>query len=211
MFHFHKQYVFHFSFIVLHRIHFLVVFIQFGILQETFGLMTLQMQTVRIFSFFSFQFYWDVIATQHCLSLRCREYWFYWYPSWNDFHNKFSEHPSSHMHTKLKKEKKYFSLRWKLLGFIARIFSNSSPVASWGGGELWGFTLAHGRPWICVTGGWCCVSGSLAQAKFAGILTPFPLKSRMTCCLVSRSGLWVRKAWEARTVALGRQRQLWTS
>ena len=42
---------------------------------------------------------------------------FDFYTSQNDFHDKFSEHPSSHIDTKLKKFKNMFALWSELLGF----------------------------------------------------------------------------------------------
>ena len=71
---------------------------------------------------FSFQFYCDIIDTQHCICLKCVTYRFDLYPSWNDYYNKYREHPSSHIDTKLKKAKKC-PLWWELLGFILLTFT----------------------------------------------------------------------------------------
>lgn len=68
----------------------------------------------NILLIFVFQFCWDIINIQHCKTLGytandliCMHQ--------NDEHSKFSEHPSSHMGTKLKQKKK---LWFNLLGFI---------------------------------------------------------------------------------------------
>ena len=42
------------------------------------------------------------IDIQHCISLRCTAQWFDLHMSWHDDHNKFSEHPLSHIDIKLK-------------------------------------------------------------------------------------------------------------
>ena len=47
------------------------------------------------FSFF-FRFYWDIIDIQHCINLRCTA-WFDVHTSWNVYHDKFNEYPSSPM------------------------------------------------------------------------------------------------------------------
>ena len=44
-----------------------------------------------------------IIDIQDCVNLRCMAKWFDLYISGNDYHNKFSEHPFSHVETKLKK------------------------------------------------------------------------------------------------------------
>ena len=44
------------------------------------------------------------------------------YTSWNNCHDKFSEHPSSHRDIKFQKRKKSFSLWWKLWGFTILSF-----------------------------------------------------------------------------------------
>ena len=41
---------------------------------------------------FSFQFYWDIIDIEHFISLKHIALWFDLHTSWNDYHNKFSEH-----------------------------------------------------------------------------------------------------------------------
>ena len=43
-------------------------------------------------NFFSFQFYWDIIDIEHFISLKHIAWWFVLHTSWNDYHNKFSEH-----------------------------------------------------------------------------------------------------------------------
>ena len=62
---------------------------------------------VFIFIFF-LQFYWDAIDIQLCVSLSHRSWRFDSHMLINDYHNKFSECPSSHTSTKLKKGKKIF-------------------------------------------------------------------------------------------------------
>ena len=52
---------------------------------------TFSFMIVAFFSFF-FQFYWDIIDIQQCISLRCTAQW-----------HKLREHPSSHRDTELKK------------------------------------------------------------------------------------------------------------
>ena len=61
------------------------------------------------YTVFFFQFYWDTIDIQHYVSLRYMALWFDLVTSWNGYHSKFNEHPLSHIGTKLKKQKKYFS------------------------------------------------------------------------------------------------------
>ena len=41
---------------------------------------------------------------QPCLSLGCTEWLFDLYISWSDYHNKFNEHPCSHIDTELKRK-----------------------------------------------------------------------------------------------------------
>ena len=55
------------------------------------------------YTVFFFQFYWDTIDIQHYVSLRYTASWFDLVTSWNDYHNKFNEHPLSHIGTKLQK------------------------------------------------------------------------------------------------------------
>ena len=58
---------------------------------------------------FFFQFYWDIIDIQHCISLRSTE-WFDLHTSWNGYHSRFSEHLSYHIDAKWKKRKIVFFL-----------------------------------------------------------------------------------------------------
>ena len=56
---------------------------------------------VALILFFFLQFYWNVINMQHCIGFKYTEYWFDLHTSWNIYHNKFSEYPSSHVNTTL--------------------------------------------------------------------------------------------------------------
>ena len=67
---------------------------------------------VFYFIFFSSSFV-DLVDTQHYISLGCTVYWLDLPTSWSDYHNKLSEHPSSHTDTKLHRGN-CFSLWWEL-------------------------------------------------------------------------------------------------
>ena len=54
-----------------------------------------------ILSFLFSQFYWDISDIQHCENLRCTGWWLDLHILWNDYHNKFSEHPPSYVDKKL--------------------------------------------------------------------------------------------------------------
>ena len=56
-----------------------------------------------------FKFNWGVIEIHHCINLKY-SVWFDLHPSWNDYHSKYTEHPSSHRDTKIKKREKMFFL-----------------------------------------------------------------------------------------------------
>lgn len=57
---------------------------------------------------FFFQFYWDIIDVQHCVSLRYTASWFNLFISWYDYYNKFNEH---YLIYKIKD--KWFFLWWE--------------------------------------------------------------------------------------------------
>ena len=52
------------------------------------------------------QFYWEIIYTHQCMSLRQTAWWFGLNVLWSDCHNRFSQHPSSCMDAIKRKEKK---------------------------------------------------------------------------------------------------------
>ena len=51
-----------------------------------------------------FQFYWDMIDLQH---FNAYSIWFHCHISWNEYHNKFSEHPSSYKIQNKRKRKMF--------------------------------------------------------------------------------------------------------
>ena len=53
-----------------------------------------------------FQFYCGITDIEHYISLRCVAPWFDLRTSWNDYHNNFSEHSSSHIESYRHKVKK---------------------------------------------------------------------------------------------------------
>ena len=42
-----------------------------------------------------FQYYWEIIDIHHCINLKYTAWWFDLCILWNDYHNRFSWHPSS--------------------------------------------------------------------------------------------------------------------
>lgn len=63
----------------------------------------------------------EMLLRYYCISLRWTM-WFNLHTLWNDYHSTFSQHPSSHINTKEKKEKNIFP--WdKNSGFIHLIFT----------------------------------------------------------------------------------------
>ena len=63
------------------------------------------------------QFFWEIIYTHQCMSLRQTAWWFGLNILWSDCHNRFSQHPSSCMDAIKRKEKKekHFLLVMRIL------------------------------------------------------------------------------------------------
>ena len=70
----------------------------------------------KTMTFYFFQSYWDRIDIQPYISLKGAASWVDLHPSCSDDRSKSSEHPYSHMDTKLYR-KQIFPLWWELLGF----------------------------------------------------------------------------------------------